>query len=100
MLTGPLCAAARALIELSQSRLADKVGIAEKVLIQFESGELEPDGATVEIIRNKLEEYGAVFIPDNETMGVGVRLKFSRSVVQKLAAFENEGGPARHDDIP
>jgi predicted transcriptional regulator len=100
MLTGPLCAAARALIELSQSRLADKVGVAEKVLIQFESGELEPDSATVELIRNKLEEYGAIFIPDSETMGVGVRLKFSRSVVKRLAAFENEGGPARHDDIP
>jgi transcriptional regulator with XRE-family HTH domain len=99
MLTGPLCAAARALVEISQSRLAEKVGIHESVILDFENGSSEPDHATIELLESKLEELGAVFLPDGKTMGAGVRLKFNKSITRRLATLENEGGPSRNDDV-
>lgn len=100
MLTGPLCAAARAIVEISQVRLAEKVGIAESVVANFENGSAQPDRATTELLKSKLEELGAVFLPDGKTMGAGVRLKFNRSITKRLATLENEGGPSRTDDVP
>lgn len=38
MLTGPLCAAARALVEVSRPRLADKSCISESAIEDFENG--------------------------------------------------------------
>jgi transcriptional regulator with XRE-family HTH domain len=100
MLTGPLCAAARALVEISQARLAEKVGIAESVVMDFENGSAEPDEATLQSLRSKLEELGAVFLPDGKTMGAGVRLKFNRSISGRLATLENDGWPSGTDDVP
>jgi predicted transcriptional regulator len=100
MLTGPLCAAARALVEISRTRLSEKVGIPKSVVVDFENGSVEPDEATIQLLESKLEELGAVFLPDEKTMGVGVRLKFNRSITRRLATLENEGGPSRTDDVP
>jgi len=100
MLTGPLCAAARALVEISRTRLSEKVGIPKSVVVDFENGSTEPDEATIQLLESKLEELGAVFLPDEKTMGVGVRLKFNRSITRRLATLENEGGPSRTDDVP
>lgn len=47
MLTGPLCAAARALVEVSRPRLADKSCISESAIEDFENGVAEPDDATI-----------------------------------------------------
>jgi transcriptional regulator with XRE-family HTH domain len=99
MITGSLCAAARTLVELSQSRLADKVGISRRVVRDFESGVTQPDSVTIALLQTKLEEFGALFIPDDRTMGEGVRLKFSRSITNRLADFENEGGAVGNDNV-
>lgn len=100
MLTGPLCAAARALVEISQTRLSEKVSIPEATVVAFENGSADPDEAILQLLRSKLEELGAVFLPDEKTMGVGVRLKFNKSITRRLAILENEGGPSRTDDVP
>jgi hypothetical protein len=100
MLTGPLCAAARALVEISQARLADKVGLPESIVVDFENGSADLAATMVQLLESKLEELGAVFLPDEKTMGVGVRLKFNRSITRRLATLENEGGPSRTDDVP
>lgn len=100
MLTGPLCAAARALVEISRTRLSEKIGIPKSVVVDFENGTAAPDEATIQQLESKLEELGAVFLPDEKTMGVGVRLKFNRSITKRLATLENEGGPSRTDDVP
>lgn len=100
MLTGPLCAAARALVEISRTRLSEKAGIPKSVVVDFENGSTEPDEATIQLLESKLEELGAVFLPDEKTMGVGVRLKFNRSITRRLATLENEGGLSRTDDVP
>lgn len=100
MLTGPLCAAARALVQISQQRLADKVGIPENVIRDFENGIADPDAPALQLLKSTLEELGAAFLPDNKTMGVGVRLKFNQLITDRLATLENEGGPSRNDDVP
>lgn len=97
---GSLCAAARALVQISRPLLASKTGVSEKVIDDFEDGIAEPDDATIAILKSKLEELGAFFVPEDDTMGVGVRLRFNRSATKRLATFENEGGPARSDDVP
>lgn len=99
MLTGPLCAAARALVEISPKRLADKIGIPESTVVDFENGASLTNPETISLLRSKLEELGAKFLPDGKTMGVGVRLKFNRSITKRLAALENEGGPSLLDDV-
>jgi hypothetical protein len=100
MINGPLCAAARALVEISQTRLAEKTGVPESVVREFEAGLTEPDAVTIQSLKAKLEEFGAVFLPDGRTMGAGVRLKFNRSITRRLATLENEGGPSLNDDVP
>lgn len=100
MISGPLCAAARALVGISRPSLAKNLGIPEEVIKAFEAGINDPDETTIQLLKSKLEELGAAFIPDSKTMGVGVRLKFSRSITKRLATWENEGGPSRNDDVP
>ena len=50
-------------------------------------------------LRQALEAGGATFIAENGG-GVGVRLKFSRSDVRRIATLEGEGGTVAMDDVP
>jgi len=99
MITGQQCAAARALVEITRAQLAERTGIPEQAVRDFEDGAAVPEEDAIRLLRS-LEELGAVFISEDETMGAGVRLKFSRSVTRRLAVLENEGGPIRSDDVP
>lgn len=94
---GSICAAARALVETSRTLLSSKTGVPEEVISNFEDGVAQPDTETVDLLKSKLEELGAVFIPEDDTMGAGVRLKFNRSATKRLATLENEGGPVGTD---
>lgn len=100
MITGPICKAARALVEIDRPRLAATVGVSETALADFERGGHALSDATIELIAKALEDFGAVFIPEEGARGAGVRLKFSRSVTGRLEDLENEGGPSRPDDVP
>jgi predicted transcriptional regulator len=100
MITGPLCKAARALVEINRPRLAEKSGSPEDIIAEFEDGAITPPEATIEAIVKTLEDFGAMFVPASGALGAGVRLKFSRSVTKRIDILENEGGPARPDDVP
>ena len=99
MITGPLCHAARALVELSRANLSRISGVDEEVIRQFEEKVATPDDATIDRLQTALEEYGAIFIPEDRR-GAGVRLKFTRAYAEQIATLEDEGGPIRHDDVP
>ncbi|MCO6390203.1 XRE family transcriptional regulator [Aliihoeflea aestuarii] len=99
MLTGPLCRAARALVEISREKLARISGIEESVIEAFERKISRPDDAAIERLKTALEELGAVFIPE-DARGAGVRIKFTESERRRIATLEGEGGIARHDDVP
>ncbi len=100
MITGPVCKAARALVEIDRRQLAKTAGLTERALADFENGGGTLPGAQLETIVKALEDFGAILIPEEGALGAGVRLKFSRAVADRIEDLENEGGPARPDDVP
>lgn len=99
MITGPQCRAARALVELSREKIAMLSEVDVNVIAQFEKQSATPSTDVIGRLKETLEQAGAVFIPEDER-GVGVRLKFTASEARRIATLENEGGPARNDDVP
>lgn len=100
-LSGRLLAAARALADVSREDLAKASGL-EIGRLQF----LEADGAAwlpkveADKLCRALDTYGVIILPEGEGMGAGLRLKFTRLDVKQIAELEEEGGPARSDDVP
>ena len=89
--TGPICKVARSLVQASRAKLAANTGVDRETIETFERGIEIPDGNTVSILKEALENLGAVFIPEEGANGAGVRLKFSRSVTSRLDNLVNEG---------
>lgn len=100
MITGPLCKAARALVQVSRSKLAGRTNVRTNVIEMFERELHTPDRDTVATFQKSLEELGAVFIPEQCSNGAGVRLKFSSSVTDRLRTLVDEGGPSSTDAVP
>ncbi|MGB3901112.1 MAG: helix-turn-helix transcriptional regulator [Mesorhizobium sp.] len=100
MMTGPLCKAARALVQVSRAKLATRADVPKDHLESFERGLHTPDPAALAKLQATLEELGAVFIPEEGANGVGVRLKFSQSVTDRLRILVDEGGPSSTDVVP
>ncbi|MFT3661259.1 MAG: XRE family transcriptional regulator [Gordonia sp. (in: high G+C Gram-positive bacteria)] len=96
---GSLARAARHLIKVSPRTIAHYAGIEPQVLRQYEKGGdcLTPE--QVQGVTDGLVHYGAVFVPEDETGGVGVRRKFTRTGVKMIETWESEGGPVADDDI-
>jgi hypothetical protein len=101
-ISGRQIAAARALADISQQDLASRAKIPLPDLLRLEAygAALLPDDKHTDAIRNALENFGAVFVPEGHGLGAGVRLKFSRQDVKQISRLESEGGPARDDDVP
>jgi transcriptional regulator with XRE-family HTH domain len=100
MIIGPLCKAARALVGVSRSKLAANSGVDTHTIELFERGLDAPDETVITALQSALEVLGAMFIPEDGSHGVGVRLKFSRSITERIGALENEGGLSAKDDVP
>ena len=100
MITGKVCRAARALVEISRYKLAANANVDKDVIRRFEKGIDVPDDKTIAALKAALEELGAQFIPEQGARGAGVRLKFSRSMTRRIDTLENEGGPPAKDDVP
>jgi hypothetical protein len=99
MLTAAQCRAARALVEWSCDQLADASRTEADVIRKFEAKFEEPNESTKQRIRIALEAAGAVFIPEKDDAGEGVRLKFSRPGVRAVQRWEGEGGTTGEDDV-
>lgn len=100
MITGSICRAARALVEIGRPDLATIAKVDAAVIEAFEHRADTPDDATIAALQAALERLGAIFIPEDEALGAGVRLKFSRGVTKRVDILENEGGIAGTDDVP
>jgi hypothetical protein len=99
MITGPLCRAARALVEIKRNRLSRSSGVDKTTIEYFERMIATPSDEEILALRAALEEHGAVFIPENGG-GVGVRLKFTKSETKRIGVLEGEGGVSGFDDVP
>jgi hypothetical protein len=100
--SGRLIAAARALTGISAEDLALTSGVGIEVLRQMEasgSAWLQP-GADLDAVIRALETFGAIFSPESEGIGAGVRLKFLRQDMRQIGRLENEGGIVADDDVP
>jgi transcriptional regulator with XRE-family HTH domain len=64
MITPSKIRAARALLGLTQARLAAAAGISAAALIAIERGQSDPRASTLKAIRHALEERGAYFSDD------------------------------------
>ncbi len=100
MITGSQCRAARALVEYSRQRLAISSGISVEIIEMFERKLENAAHDDVLALQSALENAGAFFIPDSDSGGIGVRLKFNRSETKRIATLESEGGIVAHDDVP
>jgi len=99
MITGAQCRAARALVEITIGKLANRSGIDRRAIEKFEQKLDEPTQEEVRTLRESLEDLGAVFIDENGG-GAGVRLKFTRSDTKQISRMVNEGGMPGMDTVP
>ena len=98
-LTPDLARAARALTQVSVDTLATESGLEASAIRGFEQGVAAlPPGAEA-ALRAALEAFGADFIPEDEVQGYGVRQRYNTAKVRRFENWENEGGPAREDDV-
>lgn len=99
-ISGKQMAAGRVLAGISRTKLAKHSGVSEADLKLMEANDGAPGGPenAVMAVRDTLEQFGVVFIPENGG-GAGVRLKFNRSEVKQIGRLENEGGTVAADDV-
>lgn len=98
MITGPLCRAARALVEWPRDYLAQKSGVSAEAIADYEMRKIDPGVEARVKLQHALEQGGALFLPEGND-GLGVRLKFRQRDVRQINRLENEGGPVGEDDI-
>ncbi len=97
-ITGPLCRAARALVQWPRTQLAADSGVAKSAIRAFETGDVDPGEDARAALKHALERAGAVFI-DEDDLGAGVRLRFTKRDVKQLRRLEGEGGQVGDDDV-
>lgn len=73
-MTPSQCRAARALVAMSQDRLAEASGVAKRTIASFENEDRQPYDRTLSALRAALEAAGVEFIEENGG-GPGVRLR-------------------------
>lgn len=101
-ISGRQVAAARALTGISVADLARAAGMSVTAMRRIEAGgsaQVQPE-ADAEAVTRALEGFGAVFIPEGDGFGAGVRLKFMRQDARQIGRLEGEGGLVGSDDVP
>lgn len=98
-ITAAQALAARALVQWPREQVARLAGLDEAVLKAIEQGRTALEAVVADRLQKALESGGAVFIPESEGRGVGVRLKFSGALVQAIDGWEDEGGTVGSDDV-
>jgi DNA-binding XRE family transcriptional regulator len=73
-MTPDQCRAARAIVAMSQDKLAEASGVAKRTIAAFEKDGRQPYDRTIAAIRAALEAAGVQFIGENGG-GAGVRLR-------------------------
>lgn len=99
--TGRILAAGRALAGVGQEDFARIAGLPlERIALLERSGSAPlPTGEDVKAL-DALDHFGVVIVEEDDDMGAGVRLKFTRGDVRQIARLEGEGGIVASDDSP
>jgi transcriptional regulator with XRE-family HTH domain len=99
MVTSTQIYAARILAKWSRDQLASASGMNVDTLTNIEERGIDPSPPQERALKRALEGAGVKFIAERGALGAGVRLKFSSQTVKSIQRLENEGGPARDDDV-
>lgn len=67
--------AARGLLNLTQQELADISKVSLRTIVQMERGDKQMSLSIAQALKLSLEAAGVEFLPENDSGGVGVRLK-------------------------
>lgn len=94
-----LARAGRALVGISTWYIADETGIERDEIRKFERGILTLPHEQQEAIKEVLIQHGALFLPDSNAGGYGVRLKFPGAKTRQIDRWEGEGGFLAEDDV-
>nr|WP_273511816.1 helix-turn-helix domain-containing protein [Phreatobacter oligotrophus] len=73
-MTPAQCRAARALVELTQPKLAEAAGLGLSTVVDFERGRRAVSEDATKAMRGALEAAGVIFVDENGE-GPGVRLR-------------------------
>lgn len=100
--SGRLIAAARALVGVSQADFASACGLDVETLCRLEAGGSAwvSSEADVEAVTRGMSHFGVMIVEETDSMGAGVRLKFTRADVRQIVRLEGEGGTVGSDDAP
>ncbi|MDA3147818.1 XRE family transcriptional regulator [Leucobacter sp. UCMA 4100] len=98
ILTPDLARAARAFTKVSPKTIAEGAGLTRDEVRNFERGKADLEEAQKARLVESLEKYGALFIPEDEEAGYGVRRKFTRTTLKRLNTWEGEGGQPQPTD--
>lgn len=100
--TGRIVAAGRTLAGIGREDFARISGIPAQKIAVFEAGGSAwlPTAQDVEAVMRALDHFGIVVVDEDDNLGAGVRLKFTRRDVGQIMRLEGEGGIVASDDAP
>lgn len=101
-ITGRIVAAGRTLAGIGREDFARVAGIPVERIALFEASGSAwlPTAADAEAVTRALDHFGIVVVVEDDNMGAGVRLKFTRRDVGQIMRLEGEGGIVASDDAP
>jgi len=101
-ITGRIVAAGRTLAGIGRGDFANIAGMPVERIAMLEAGGsawLQSEDEADALMR-ALEHFGVVVVAEDDNMGAGVRLKFTRRDVAQIVRLEGEGGIVGSDDAP
>lgn len=99
LISPDLARAGRALAQVSAAVIADAADLDRDQVREFEKRRRPLHDEQVQRLQAALEQFGVVFVPEDEDHGYGVRQKFNSQKVRQIERWEGEGGPVADDDI-
>lgn len=101
-ITGRVLAAGRALAGVGTADLAAacRLSVEDVTRLEAAGSAWVHSEAEVEALKRGLDHFGIVIVEESDTMGAGVRLKFTRQDVRQITRLEGEGGTIGSDDAP
>jgi transcriptional regulator with XRE-family HTH domain len=81
-MTPAQCRAARAILDMTQPRLAELAGLGLSTVVDFEKKRRDVSEGAIDAIRGALERAGILFIDENGG-GPGIRLRKSQPAKRK-----------------
>lgn len=93
-LPADLARAARAFTKVSTTTIAQGADLTKQQVRSYEKGISDLSDDEKRRLKASLEKYGALFIPEDEHGGYGVRRKYTREKLMRLNQWEGEGGTA------